>query len=513
MGMGGNWVKNGNIETKPEQNSPGLCDYARGRTVLRLVRRARRRLITNELFAQGATAASAALLAFVVLLLLGTEVLDWHWTLSIALAAIALGLYGMRKRVPSEYASAQLVDRRLGFADTLSTALFFSRREPPAGSEEMCRLQRQTAEELAARADVRRAVPFTMPRGAYAAAGLALVAFSLGGLRYGLNRRLDLKEPLARILQQTFGFETKTALAKNQVKRPDVQPQPNEDPETVQDRQQNSGDRQDDSANTAEDPNSQQPSTQSKKAAPQQQGQQTAKAESGEKDGNNQDGEDSNGDSSAQSQQAKNSRKQDAGGRNAADSGENSSLMSKVKDAVQNLLSRMKPQQGQQNSLQATDQKNSQGKGQQSPSKQQASRDRQQQNGGQQGDSQDGQSSEQAQNSQDPQGRGTGKSDSAQASKQPGSGIGSQDGDKNIKQAEQLAAMGKISEILGKRSATISGESTVEVQNTSQVLRTPYAQRGIQHTQGGAEINRDEVPVALQAFVAHYFEQVRKQKK
>jgi hypothetical protein len=71
--------------------------------------------------------------------------------------------------------------------------------------------------------------------------------------------------------------------------------------------------------------------------------------------------------------------------------------------------------------------------------------------------------------------------------------------------------MGKISEILGKRSANISGEATVEVQSTSQQLHTPYAQKGAQHTQGGAEISRDEVPVSLQPYVQQYFEQLRKQ--
>ena len=55
------------------------------------------------------------------------------------------------------------------------------------------------------------------------------------------------------------------------------------------------------------------------------------------------------------------------------------------------------------------------------------------------------------------------------------------------------------------------GEATVEVQTTSQQLRTPYAQKAAQHTQGGAEISRDEVPVALQPYVQQYFEQVRKQ--
>ena len=124
---------------------------------------------------------------------------------------------------------------------------------------------------------------------------------------------------------------------------------------------------------------------------------------------------------------------------------------------------------------------------------------------------QDGQNGEESKNSDTAEGKGNGKSDSQQASKQPGSGIGSQDGDKAIKTAEQLAAMGKISEILGKRSANITGEATVEVQSTSQQLHTPYAQRNGEHTQGGAQISRDEIPVSLQFYVQQYFEQVRKQ--
>jgi len=70
--------------------------------------------------------------------------------------------------------------------------------------------------------------------------------------------------------------------------------------------------------------------------------------------------------------------------------------------------------------------------------------------------------------------------------------------------------MGKISQIVGKRSANVTGEATVEVRSTSQQLRTPYAPRGGEHSQGGAEIGRDEIPVALQTYVERYFEQVRK---
>jgi len=184
--------------------------------------------------------------------------------------------------------------------------------------------------------------------------------------------------------------------------------------------------------------------------------------------------------------------------------------MSKVKDAVQNLLSRMKPQQNQSGQQQSGEQNGQQqGKGQQNGAKQQSAKNGQQQGGSQQSEGQDGQSGEQSQNAQE-QGKGTGNSDSKQASKQPGSGVGSQDGDKKLKNAEQLAAMGKISEIIGKRSQTISGETTVEVQNTHQQLRTQYANRSVQHNQAGAEIGRDEIPVALQSYVEQYFEAVRK---
>ena len=98
-----------------------------------------------------------------------------------------------------------------------------------------------------------------------------------------------------------------------------------------------------------------------------------------------------------------------------------------------------------------------------------------------------------------------------QSTRQPGSGIGRQDGDKDVKLAEQLAAMGKLSEIIGKRSANVSGEVTVEVQSNSQQLQTPYSRRSGTRGEAATEIGRDEVPTALQAYVQQYFEQVRKQ--
>jgi len=506
-------VKNGSIET-----TLGCVTYLRadshgGRIVLALVGRARRRLLHNELFSQGAIAASAALAAFILLLIAGTQVLDWRWLVCIPLAAAGVGLYRVMRRLPSPYGVAQTVDRRLGFADTLSTALFFSQPECAGkASEEIRRLQYERAERLAQSGDARQAIPYTMPRTAYLAAALVLVASGLFALRYGLDRRLDLRPPLAQILEQTFGFDQPTEQAKaHKPAPPEAQPGDARG-DSVEDQAEQPADRQDDSAN-AEDVNPSNVASQDAKkeaADSKKPGEEGPKAESEEGSEGEEQAAGEGENSGNPEGDNKSGDKQNSGNKDASNSSENSSLMSKVKDAFQNILSRVKPQQGQQGSQPSNDQKDSQGKGQQG-SKQQSAKNGKQQNGGQQSDAQEADAGEQAQNQQDTQGKGTGKSDTPQASKQPGSGIGSQDGDKNIKQAEQLAAMGKISEILGKRSATITGESSVEVENTSQQLHTPYAQRGVQHSQNGAEIDRDEVPVALQSFVTQYFEQVRKQ--
>ncbi len=490
--------------------------------MLTLVRQARRRLFSNELLRQGANAASAALAVFILLLLFGTDLLSWQWLAIVPACAAAVGIYLARKKLPGPYLTAQIIDDRLRLADTLSTAMFFRDQAQSGVTEEVRQLQLQQAEELARNVDVRKATPYMLPRAAYLMAALVLVASSLFALRYGITRRLDLKPPLASILQETFGIENRTEMARNSQKpqQPDPVTEPDDSGAAAQDPDDKAGDHPDSDASNATqesaDPKANQGDAKNSGNDAKKQAEEGDPADGEQKDGQGDGKSGDNQNAGGQQGDSKSDSKKDSNGKQDPNgSGENSSLMSKVKDAVQNLLSRMKPQQGQTSQNQsAADQKNSQSKGQQNSGKQQAGKDGQPQNGGQQGDAQEGEAGQQADSSQDPQqGKSEGKSNNQQASKQPGSGIGSQDGDKSIKQAEQLAAMGKISEILGKRSATITGEATVEVQNTSQQLHTPYAQRANQHTQGGTEINRDEIPVALQSYVEQYFEQVRKTKK
>ena len=107
-------------------------------------------------------------------------------------------------------------------------------------------------------------------------------------------------------------------------------------------------------------------------------------------------------------------------------------------------------------------------------------------------------------------GDGKGKTDQNSSTK-PGSGMGHSDGSKDLKDAEQLAAMGKLSEIIGKRSANVTGEMTIESQSGPQQLRTAYARSDARHAATSGDISRDEVPIEVQAYVQKYFEQVRKQ--
>src|SRR5215469_15093766 len=168
---------------------------------------ARRRILNNHLLCEGSNATSAALLAFIFLLVFGTQALNWYWAILLPAGALAVAAWRVRKRMPSLYVTAQRVDSRLKLADTLSTAVFFRDESAvPAASAELRRLLLAEAEQVAARVDVSQAVPYTFPRTAYAAAALLLVASSVFALRYGLMDHLDLKQPLARILQQKLGY-------------------------------------------------------------------------------------------------------------------------------------------------------------------------------------------------------------------------------------------------------------------------------------------------------------------
>ena len=71
--------------------------------------------------------------------------------------------------------------------------------------------------------------------------------------------------------------------------------------------------------------------------------------------------------------------------------------------------------------------------------------------------------------------------------------------------------MGKLAEIIGKRSQDVSGEAMVETPSGKQRLKTGYTGEVGQHSDKGGEIDRDEVPLEFQQYVREYMERVHRQ--
>ena len=490
--------------------------------IRQLLESARQRLLYNHLAAQFTFAVSLVLGAVILLLLIGTQILDWRLLAALAACGAIIGLIRTLRRLPSLYQVAVLIDRRARLFDSLSTAWIFELGQGTSQpAPEIVQGQRSQAESVAREVKLETALPFTMPRAAYAMAGLFLVATSLFALRYGISRSLDLKPPLTSVVMDALGWnppasaektkhpaESKMAALLKQlgISVPDqgekIQQSANLDPapdsalDTVTDPDPDNSGAKNPSADKSDqasmqgqagDPSTDpEESTEGDKAAP---GKGNPEDSMGKNDGPQQ-GE----------QQASKS-----GG-----NGENSSLFSKLKDALNNMMSKSKSQQspGGQKSQSQTAQSQSgaqtSDQGQPGQGKQEGGKDMSDaaQDGQQQGDN------EASQNSP---GKGGGKSNDRDASAQPGSGIGRQDGAKDLRAAQQEKAMGKLSEVIGKRSQNVTGEMTVEVQSGSQQLKTAYAQKDAQHAATGGDLSRDEVPLDLQPYVSGYFDEIRKQ--
>jgi hypothetical protein len=485
--------------------------------VFETVRRARLRILLNEVLCQGVYSLSMAAGVLILLLLLGTQILGWIWLAALPAVTLAGGMYLAWRRTPGSYQIAQRVDRALELADTLSTAVFFF-NAPGRMAREMRHAQWMQAERVADGLDLRRAIPWRMPRAIYGTVLLVAIACSLAALRYGLRRQLDLRVPLARILVEKLGLPEVAKKARGSGQPPAPRKETPEPGFALDDKPQDGPAELDPATDAALD-SAGVPDVDNSKTAPHRadgsKNGQPGEPEAGSDPNDEPEGVSANGgDQQADGRQGPGAGKQ---GRRTGDkegsgnSGENSSLLGKFRDAMSSLLTRMRQGSGAQgNPQQAESQEGDPSKSQSANGRSDGKQGHQQGRGGQ-SDAQDGQSGEETQNAQNGQPSSAGENGQQAASKQPGSGIGSQDGSKDVKLAEQLAAMGKISEIIGKRSANVSGDVTVEVQSSNQQLRTPYAPRAAQHELAGGEISRDEVPVALQSYVQQYFEQVRKQ--
>jgi hypothetical protein len=496
--------------------------------LLDLIRRGRNRQIAHLLVYAASFAAIAAFGGAILLLIVGAQILSWYWIAVLFAAALGAGAYRLRGNLHTPYQIAQSMDSRLALHDALSTAYFFRDGAPhPSAPAAFIESQRNQAENLARSADLERGIPFVLPRTAYV--NLALVALALGmfGLRYGIKRNLDLGSPLVHInLDGFFGNAPKIADARGpHGKRPgDGSGQRDLDADkNAQDSQTDERDPATDAAlqsvpnpdpsdgNTSPDSTAKADANNTQQLPPG-----SNPLDSGEKgDAAQQSDQSANATPGADSKSGQQNGSKDAKeGKDANQPGssQDNSLAGKLRDAISNLLAKMKPQSKQgggkpNDSSQSASSRSSQNGEKQegdpkSPGQEQAEASANSQSEGEQ---------QQGGQEQASQGKSQGRSNNQPNSPDGKSGIGKQDGDKAAREAAELEALGKLSEIIGKRSANITGEVMVEVSPGKQQLKTQYSDRNGTHSDLGGEINRDEVPLAYQQYVQRYFAQMRKQ--
>jgi hypothetical protein len=465
-----------------------------------VIARARRRLLWNALAFHFAIAVTVALAVLSLLLFLGTDILDWRWLIIVPAAPLAAGAGIAFRRLPPPYPTAQLVDRRLKLADSLSTALFFAGPNPSRPCDDSARQAQQAdATRIAASVDLRQAIPIRFPRATYLAVLPAIVAAGLFDLRYRFDAHLDLRPPLAAIVQQLLQDVTsELAKLEDQLQRL-LAPNPQKDEEAKKQRSDNGGEEAasippDGSASkttASGSANRQQTEVADNTLAEEPQAAQQEQQSSGD----TQAGSEPNS-SSPRGRDGREQKKAAAGDQQAGSPNGEPSMLNKFKDSMANLLSMMKPQPG--------------GSGKQQPGK---PRDGRPEDSRKQGDqASDSANAEAGADSPQPGGAkssGTSQSANPGADKQAGTGAGNEEGIKEIIRAEQLEAMGKLDALFGKRARSIEGEFTTEATQGPQQLKTAYQRRSAAHTDVHAKAQRDEVPVAFQEYVQRYFELVK----
>jgi hypothetical protein len=481
-----------------------------------LIRSAHRRSLTILGIEQAALAATLVLAGCTLVLITGTLLLNWYWIGILALVGLAAATYRLLRRIPSAYDTAQLLDRRLALHDTISTAWHLS-QNPELAATEAGQFQLSQAEKAAAEANAIIALPLRFKRSWALPVGLAAVACALFTVRYFVQRDLDLSHSLVPLRLNELAGNRANPAASGRGAPGNV---PNQEADgAAQPDSSALNSRMGDVAG-ADDPEATAAGARASAAElPRQNIASDPTTNSGNQDSQN-------GDSTPGEQSSRSSNRSADNGATASDQSmpqrpiaaqeknNGNSLMNRMKDAVSSLMAKLKPSEGseqrsaQESARSASTPDRDQSQSDSAPSRNQTSAPQASQSA--QTDSKGNQQSQAAEVAQSPQSHVASRSESS-GHDQAKSGIGRQDGEKKLKAAEEERAMGKLAEIIGKRSRDVSGDMMVEAPSGKEQLRTAYSGKLAEHSDTGGEINSDEIPVELQEYVREYMERIHQQ--
>jgi hypothetical protein len=472
-------------------------------TVHELLHKVRARTIIIQFLHRAIMAISSALMSFVLVYWLGAF-LPWYLITLVGLAVMSEFCIHFSDKLDL-YKLAQRIDREQSLTDYLSTVYIFEKVHQGIPHHEPSHIYtKERAEKLASQINLKEYYPVKVPHALTAA--LAIAVFLVGSIIFihleGLDWKFQTKAiPYTYSLVQKIEKKIQEKLREQEKQREDAKAKSSKD--KVGDRKgKNSSaeaeaQAQMDAAARARNENMDK-SGSAGSAKDQQRDKETAGQQSNSSEGTKQEGSNKEG--------QKGEPKEGQQGSN-----QNSSLGQKVASAVGNALQKIKEmfqkgdaqsgKDGDQNSDQESKQQAQQGNGK-SPS--------QNASGGQGQDASSGEAKGEK-SGQAAEGQAIakgGQSDSGE--KKKGSGAGNEEGDKAAKEAMEQEAMGKLDEIIGKRSENVKGEITVEALQGNQKLKTDYSQTKVQHTDKGGDITRDEVPQEMQEYVKNYMDQIHK---
>lgn len=478
----------------------------------RLVDQARRRLLLQSVIDAAVWGLVGSALVLGLMFVFGAGVVHWAWSIVVG-AGVAAFAWFRSRRVPDAYAAAVVLDTACASGDLLSTAWHFGQHSDSTASPFLPPVV-ERAELQAQSIDLATVLPLRKPSGSWALLATLVIALGAFGLRYGILHSFD---PRASIV--AVQFDSLTGASVVQRKAPPKQPQASRpwfpQPEALTLPLGDQAETKDVPQQAEEIPDSTLQNSSLKSGPGNQKGQKGSSSPNGN---NSQQSPSDDAEQSASNEQSPAGapdpqRGQNSNGQKPSDRNKDSNgLMDKMRDALANLMDKMKmdPKQGEQ---QADNQKGQNGQsskqGQQQAQQQGRQQGQRQGNPSESGDMQKTEGQGDSAQTQQAKSRSDQNADAPKS--QQNSGMGKQEGRKDTAAAEEAEAIGKLSELLGKRSQSVQGEMTVEVNNSrNQQVRTPYSNRNAVHVEAGGDLSRDEVPMELQHYVQRYYEQVRK---
>ena len=511
----------------PSAPAPPISEAAQ---IENLIGTARRRSLTVLALEQLALFAAALLCCAILVILFGTGVIPTPAIVLLVLGLLLAWVFRVRQGARTSSAIAQIVDSKLALNDTISTAHFLL-HSPDRQEGAWRHYPVQQAAALASTVAPKLVFPFRGQRWWAISGLLLLITAGCFSARYLVTRTLSLRPPLITLALPPILQRIEEALGTKETDSIDSARQ------KARDKAASNATGEQQKENRAEQAADPVPPPLEARAPASSNGEPGSRNEEGKPEmGDQRAAGASNGDDPAQSASQQASQPGESGASKANQPNANeqsgasaksedaaskpslagsSSLMSRMKDTLSSMMAKLNPQSAGQKSANAGD-----------PSKPAGQQGQQSAKAGEQSAAQQGSASQEngkseassggqgdGQTAEKPGGaQGQSSSDSQQKGSDSQSGVGQQDGDKQLRDAEQQKAMGKLAEVLGKRSAELTGDMSVETPSGNQQLKTEYSNRLSRHSDSSGEINRNEVPARYREYVREYMEQVHKAK-